>query len=273
VPRQPYGQEAHTQDAAEPSISSAQQGGPIRAQSTCLPVLELHRREHQPHTTPVPVAFPRPCTALSREQAVTGTSLNGQGKQAKTNGMAPKQPTAHYRREAPLYTAEVPVLPSPGGLIYAALRITQRLGLTAASLRRQLRITPLDALADSVQPTCVSPPGRGDPTPPIAHKGAGDRSDVRRPFAAAGPPLLAECIQDEPEQTELTPGGLQSPERPPQPPDGDGDVLQPAPERPRAPRPGAWSMSRRCDPTAPADQRKIPYWATKMPPSSLLGQG
>jgi hypothetical protein len=32
-------------------------------------------------------------------------------------------------------------------------------------------------------------------------------------------------------------------------------------------------MSRRCDPTAPADQRKIPYWATKMPPSSLLGQG
>jgi hypothetical protein len=70
--------------------------------------------------------------------------------------MAPKQPTAHYRREEPLYTAEVPVLPSPGGLIYAALRITQRLGLTAASLRRQLRITPLDALADSVQPTCVS---------------------------------------------------------------------------------------------------------------------
>jgi hypothetical protein len=107
---------------------------------------------------------------------------------------------------------------------------------------------------------------RAAATPPIAHKGFGDRSDVRRPFAAAGPPLLAECIQDEPGETELTPGGLQGPERPPLPPDGEGDVLPLAPERPRAPRPGAWSMSRRCDPTAPADQRRSPTGRQKNAP-------
>ncbi len=80
---------------------------------------------------------------------------------------------------------------------------------------------------------------------------------MQRPFAAAGPLLLADCTQDEPGQAELTPGGLQGPELPPLPPEGDGDVLVLAPERPRAPRPGAWSMSMQCDPTGPADQRKI----------------
>ncbi len=60
---------------------------------------------------------------------------------------------------------------------------------------------------------------------------------MRRPFAAAGPPLLAECTQEEPDQTELTPGGLQGPQLPPLPPDDDGDVLPLSLERLQALRP------------------------------------